>query len=41
MEWLVFRNIFDHKIKSNHSFEKRTPQTTIKIIVQVTDEVAQ
>lgn len=22
MEWLVFRSIFDHKIKSNHSFEK-------------------
>lgn len=28
MEWLVFRNIFDHKIKSNHSFEKRSSQTT-------------
>lgn len=37
VEWLVFRNIFDHKIKSDRSFEKRSSQTTI--IVQVTDEV--
>lgn len=31
-EWLVFRNIFDHKIKSNHSFEKRSPQKTIRLL---------
>lgn len=32
MEWLVFRNIFDHKIKSNHSFEKIPSQTTIRLL---------
>lgn len=32
VEWLVFRSIFDHKIKSNHRFEKRSPQTTIRLL---------
>lgn len=35
MEWLVFRSIFDHKIKSNHSFETRSPQTTIRLLYRL------
>lgn len=35
MGWLVFRSIFDRKIKSNNSFETRSPQTTIRFLYRL------